>query len=50
MRTNIKLGFKYHFYTEKMLPNKFTKSHPELILQYSIITLKARGGGDQNKT
>lgn len=41
MRTNKKSGFKYHFYTEKMLPNEFMKSHPELALQYSMKTLKA---------
>lgn len=42
MRTNKKLGFKNHFYTEKMLPNEFMKSHPELILQYSMKTLRAQ--------
>lgn len=40
MRTNIKLGFKYHFYTEKILLNEFMKSHPKSILQYSMRTLK----------
>lgn len=43
MRTNIKLGFKYCFYTEKMLSKEFMKSHPDLILQYSMKTLKAWG-------
>lgn len=37
MKTNIKIGFKYHFYTEK---NQFKKSHPKLISQYSMKTLK----------
>lgn len=32
MRTDIKLGFKYHFYTENILPKEFMRSHPELIL------------------
>lgn len=33
MKANIKIfGFKYHFYTEKVLLNGFKKSHPKLTL------------------
>lgn len=40
MKTNIKIGLNYNFYTEKVFLNEFKKSHPKLILQYSMKTLK----------